>query len=61
MHETELHRDRVFCQQNTSLPDCVSCFLWGYEGVQREGKGTMHRNPAARGTPGQMTCCEAAG
>lgn len=39
----------------------VSCFLWGYEGMQRDEEGIMHRNPAAKGTPGQVTCCGAAG
>lgn len=53
MHETELNRERAFCQRNASLPDCVSCFLRGYEGVQSDGKGIAPRNPAASGTPGQ--------
>lgn len=53
MHETEINRERAFCQRNASLPDCVSCFLQGYEGVQSDGKGIAPRNPAASGTPGQ--------
>lgn len=39
----------------------VWCFLWGYEGMQRDEEGIMHRNPAAKGTLGQVTCCGAAG
>lgn len=27
----------------------VWCFLWGYEGMQRDGEGTVPRDPAAKG------------
>lgn len=39
----------------------VWCFLWGYEGMQRDEEGIVHRNPTAKGTRGQVTRCGAAG